>query len=108
MNSVYLTGFAAGSSPLNLQTGMAKKIPAGWRLVFQMHYTTTGTPQHDRSSLGLVFADPRTVQKEVTTNMLMDMSLTLPPHSADSLVEARTTLKHDLLLLALSPHMHLR
>jgi hypothetical protein len=108
LKSVYLTGFAAGSTPLNLTRGMAKKIPAGWRLVFQMHYTTTGTPQHDRSTLGLVFADPRTVQKELATNMLMDMSLTLPPHSADTLVEAQTTLKHDLLLFSLSPHMHLR
>jgi peroxiredoxin len=108
LKSVYLTGFAAGSTPLNLSAGMAKKIPAGWRLVFQMHYTTTGTAQHDRSTLGLVFADPRTVQKEVATNMLLDMSLRLPPHSADTLVEARTALKHDFLLLSLSPHMHLR
>ncbi len=108
LKSVYLTGFAAGSPPLSLPRGMAKKIPAGWRIVFQMHYTTTGTPQHDQSTLGLVFADPRAVQKEVATNMLMDMNLMLPPHAADTLVKAHTTLKHDLLLLSLSPHMHLR
>jgi peroxiredoxin len=108
LKSVYLTGFAAGSPPLTLPSGMAKKIPTGWKLVFQMHYTTVGTPQHDQSTLGLIFADPHTVQKEVATNMLMDMAMSLPPHSADTLVEARTTLKHDLLLLSLSPHMHLR
>lgn len=108
LKSVYLTGFAAGSSPLSLPQGMAKKIPAGWRLVFQMHYTTTGTPQHDRSTLGLVFGDPHTVKKEVATNMMMDMSLTLPPNAPDTLIEARATLPHDFFLLSLSPHMHLR
>jgi hypothetical protein len=73
-----------------------------------MHYTTTGTPQRDCSSLGLVFADPRTVEKEVATNMMLDMSLTLPPRAADIIVEAQATMPHDLLLLSLSPHMHYR
>lgn len=108
LESVYLTGSAAGSPPLNLPAGMAKKIPAGWRLVFQMHYTTTGALQRDRSSLGLVFADPKTVKKEVATNMALNFGLRIPPREPNKVVEASNQLEHDLLLLSLSPHMHLR
>lgn len=108
LESVYLTGSAAGSPPLNLPSGMAKKVPAGWRFVFQMHYTTTGKPERDRSRLGLIFADPKTVQKEVATNMVLNWDLTLQPHGSDQVIEASNVLPHDFLLLSLSPHMHLR
>lgn len=38
--------------------GDARFVPAGSKLVFQMHYTPNGTVQTDRSRVGLVFADP--------------------------------------------------
>ena len=42
---------------------MAKLIPAGSKLVFQMHYTPNGTAQEDRSCVGFKFADPKTVKQ---------------------------------------------
>ena len=38
--------------------GTAKKIPAGSDLLFQIHYTPTGTMRIDRSKVGLIFAKP--------------------------------------------------
>jgi peroxiredoxin len=108
LESVYLIGSAAGSAPVLLPAGMAKKIPAGWKLVFQMHYTPTGKPERDRTSLGLVLADPATVKKEVATNMVFDMEMTLPPHDRDVRIAAAKKMTHDVLLLSLAPHMHLR
>ncbi len=51
-----LSGTAPGDSPLVLAPGMAKRIPKGSRLLFQMHYTPNGTEQTDRSSVALVLA----------------------------------------------------
>ena len=62
-----MTATAPGASPLLLADGMAKRVPAGSKLVFQMHYTPNGSPQQDRSSVGLMFADPAKVRKEVET-----------------------------------------
>ena len=48
--------YAPGSSPDHWPDGMAKFIPAGSDLVFQMHYTTHGRPTVDQTSVGIVFA----------------------------------------------------
>jgi hypothetical protein len=48
--------YAPGSSPDQWSDGMAKFVPAGSDLVFQMHYTTNGKADEDRTSIGLVFA----------------------------------------------------
>ena len=34
-----------------LPDGMAKKIPAGWKLVFVMHYVPNGTEQTDQTRI---------------------------------------------------------
>ncbi len=51
--------YAPGSSPDQWPAGMAKFVPAGSDLVFQMHYVTNGHAATDRTSIGLVFAKRR-------------------------------------------------
>ena len=46
--------YAPGSSPDQWADGMAKFVPAGSDLVFQMHYTTNGKADEDQTSIGLV------------------------------------------------------
>jgi hypothetical protein len=87
---------------------MAKRIPAGWRLLFVVHYTPSGTAQTDRTSLGLNFAPASAVRREVVTRLLYDPDLTIPPHARDHRVEHEWQAPADLLLLAMFPHMHLR
>ncbi len=108
LGSFCLAAMAVGTPPLLLPEGMAKRIPAGWRLVFVIHYTPVGSVQTDQTSLGLVFADPKTVRKEVATKVLLDMALCIPPHAADHRVERAHAFDRDVLLLAMFPHMHLR
>ncbi len=62
----------------------------------------------DQSRLGLVFADPVTVHKEVITNLTFDVDLAIPPHAADHRVKHKFTCPDDLLLYAIFPHMHVR
>ena len=52
-----LVAYAPGDLPAIFAPGMAKKIPKGSVIVFQMHYTPNGEEQTDQSSVGLIFAN---------------------------------------------------
>jgi peroxiredoxin len=108
LGSVCLAAMAPGTPPLLLPDGMAKLVPAGWKIVFVMHYTPIGTPQTDQTSLGLIFADPKQVRKEVATMLLYDPDLRIPPGANAHRVEKTWQAPADVLLLAFFPHMHLR
>ena len=99
--------YAPGSSPDRWPDGLAKFIPAGSDLVFQMHYTTNGHAAVDQTRIGLVFArhPPR---QRVLTLQLNRNGLLIPPHAANFEVEVQGTLPHDCTLLSFFPHMHLR
>jgi peroxiredoxin len=104
----WLAGTVPGAAPMILSEGMAKRVPAGSRLLFQIHYTPNGTPQMDQSSVGLVFADPKTVKKEVSTEMAVNPKFVIPPHADNHRVDAQATFDQDILLLSMTPHTHLR
>lgn len=108
LGSYCLTAMAAGTPAMRLPPGMAKRIPAGWHLVFVVHYVAVGTEQVDRLSLGLKFADPRDVAREVATRLMLDEELEIPPGAADHRVEHAAVTERDLLLVAMFPHLHLR
>lgn len=88
--------------------GYARRIPAGSKLVFQMHYTPNGTEQIDQSEAGLVFVDPATVKKEMQIGAVIQFQFLIPPGDPDFRVEGEDKMEQDTLLYALIPHMHLR
>jgi hypothetical protein len=108
LGSYCLTMAAQGTPPMVLPDGMAKRVPAGWKIVFVMHYQAVGTVQKDRTRLGITFADPKTVKKEVATKLMFDPELRIPPGARDHAVSQTWAVRRDVLLLALFPHMHLR
>ncbi|SIO67412.1 Peroxiredoxin [Singulisphaera sp. GP187] len=108
LGSYCLTTTTPGAPPSVFPAGMAKRIPAGWRIVFVVHYSPIGTVQVDRTSLGLRFADPATVKQEVATNLMFDLELRIPPHAANHRVEHTRRFERDVVLLAMFPHMHFR
>jgi hypothetical protein len=99
--------YAPGSSPDNWPEGMAKFIPAGSDLIFQMHYTTHGRATTDQTSVGIVFAK-QPPAKRVLTLQLTNSSFVIPPGVDDHRVEVHGSLPNDALLLSFFPHMHLR
>jgi len=103
-----LCGFAPGTRPVVLPPGMAKLIPAGWQLVFQMHYTPNGSPQKDRSMVGIKFADPTKVTHRVATSNAINPFFKIPAGDPNYKVESTRTYGRDVLLLSVFPHMHLR
>jgi hypothetical protein len=99
--------YAPGSSPDEWADGMAKFVPAGSDLVFQMHYTTNGHAGTDQTAAGIVFAKVP-VTKRVMTLQLTNSSFLIPPHADNFRVEVQGTLPNDAILLNFFPHMHLR
>jgi peroxiredoxin len=102
-----LTGTAPGDMPMLLGAGMAKKIPAGSDLIFEMHYTPNGVAQKDRSSVGLIFAKEEP-KYEVFTIPVSNPRFKIPAGADNYQVEQTYTIRRDALLLGFMPHMHLR
>jgi hypothetical protein len=103
----FLVGYAPGDMPAVFPPGTAKKIPKGWILGFQMHYTPNGVEQDDRSSVGLVFAK-EPPQREARTRAIDQRRFLLPPGDGNHEVKSATTFTKDAELLSFMPHMHLR
>jgi copper type II ascorbate-dependent monooxygenase-like protein len=106
-DSDMLLVYAPGSSPDQWADGMAKFVPAGSDLVFQMHYTTNGHAGTDQTAAGIVFAKVPVTQR-VMTLQLTNSSFLIPPHADNFRVEVQGTLPNDAILLNFFPHMHLR
>jgi peroxiredoxin len=103
-----LMNYAPGMQPTVLPPGIAIHVPAGAKFLFQMHYTPNGTEQFDRTRMGIVFADPKTVTQRVTGGVVANPALEIPAGAANHRETAQRTLDEDVLLWSLSPHMHLR
>jgi hypothetical protein len=106
-DSDMLLVYAPGSSPDNFPETMAKFIPAGSDLIFQMHYTTNGKAGIDATSAGIIFAKHPPAQRVITLQLTND-SFLIPPGADDFPVEVHGTLPNDAMLLSFFPHMHLR
>lgn len=107
-----LCGTAPGDMPVNLPIGLGKKIPAGARLVFQMHYTPNGKACSDRSQIGLVFAEKpprfRVLTKPVYSNSFISRLDKIPPGADNYKIESEHLFERDAHILHFMPHMHLR
>ncbi|HEV2195759.1 MAG TPA: hypothetical protein VGR55_09255 [Candidatus Acidoferrum sp.] len=106
-DSDILLVYAPGSSPDEWPADMAKFIPAGSDLVFQMHYTTNGRAASDQTAVGLIFSKQPPPQRVLTLQLTND-HFVIPPGDPDFRVEAHGTLPNDATLLGFMPHMHLR
>jgi peroxiredoxin len=107
-----LCGTAPGDMPLSLPDGFAKKVPAGARLIFQMHYTPNGKAQQDQSSLALIFAKkpPRhhVLTIPVYSTRFISRLDRIPAGAENYQIESEQVFEQDAHLLHFMPHMHLR
>ncbi len=104
-----LAAYVPGQQPTVLPPGYARRIPAGSKIVFQMHYTPIGRPQQDITEIGLLFADPGDVTHEVYAVGGIHQDFEIPPRAADHQVEGQVKrFPRNGKLLSVMPHMHLR
>lgn len=103
-----LIGYAPGALPLTLTNGIALKVPAGRKLLFEMHYTPNGTAQEDSSYIGVKFTDKASVERLLGGAAAAETDFEIPPGKADQEVVAHYRASHREELLSMTPHMHLR
>jgi thiol-disulfide isomerase/thioredoxin len=101
-------GFAPGMPPRQFAPGQALRIPARSTLVFQVHYTSVGHEEKDRSYVGFRFCRPEEVKQRVGGLTCANTSFRIPAGDSNYEVRARHRIKKDTLLVSLFPHMHLR
>jgi hypothetical protein len=99
--------YTPGQPPLQLRPGRAMRIPAGADLVLEIHYTTNGSPTEDRTRAGFIFArqPPTEIVRRFT---MVNTRLAIPPGDSHYRVAAAATLKSNIKLISIQPHMHLR
>ncbi len=104
----FLTAYAPGHNPDIWEPGIAKKVPKGSFIRLQVHYSKiAGSPQKDRSLIGLVFAkEPpkRLLQTRAASNVFFKIPAGADHHK----VTAVWPISRDIRLYTLLPHMHLR
>ena len=103
-----LWAWAPGVRSLVLPPGMARRVAAGTKFVFQMHYTTVGRPQADLSQMAVRYAAVARVRQEVEIALAVNNAFVLPPHADNTRVVAWYEFQRPGLLFAMHPHMHLR
>jgi hypothetical protein len=105
----WLTAYVPGQRIVALPPGAARLVPAGSKLVFQMHYTPNGTEQQDLTKIGILFGRDEEVTHEIFTLVAIDQEFEIPPHAANHSVTVTVPwLPPTGQLLAIVPHMHVR
>lgn len=105
----WLTAFVPGQSSMVLPEGQARLVPAGSKLVFQMHYTPTGREAEDLTKMALCYADPEEITEEVVTLEALNTKFEIPPGDPNYEVSARRKrFPEGGVLVDMAPHMHFR
>jgi hypothetical protein len=105
--AVSLVNWAVGEDPPSYPAGMAKKIPAGSTLQFQVHYTTNGAPGTDRSKIGLIFTK-EPPKNEMRTALITNTGFAIPAGASNHQIEAEATFNDNVKVWYMHPHMHFR
>ena len=105
--SDWLVGYAPGQPPDIFKDGQAKLVPAGSDIVMEVHYMPEGKATTDQSKVGLVFAKA-TPKERVMTLSALNETFKIPPGDPNYRVDASFTVRHDVTLLGMHPHMHTR
>lgn len=104
-----LAGYAPGMNQAKWPAGTVKKIPAGSKLVFQLHYSTflgVTSEQKDKSSVGLIFA--KNPQIELKTRGVANHYFKIPAGAERHTATACWTAKEDMHFVTFMPHLHMR
>ena len=102
-----LVGYAPGENPLKLVPGTAVLVKAGSSLSFQVHYTPNGKAVKDRSYIGVRFAKEPPKYRAIR-GLALNGGFRIPPNDPSYEVRSSYTVKQDVTLDSLMPHMHLR
>jgi mono/diheme cytochrome c family protein len=101
--AIYVPGNGAKTYP----EGFARKINAGAKVSFQIHYTPSGVAKKERLKMGLVFAK-HPPSYEMKTAPLANRRIAIPPGAPRHLETYSQRVPFDMPVTGFMPHMHTR
>ncbi len=107
--SALLAGYAPGMNQAVWPAGTVKKIPAGSKLIFQLHYSTflgVTSEERDQSSVGLIFA--KNTERELKTTGIANHYFKIPAGAENHRATACWTAPEDMHIVTFMPHLHMR
>lgn len=105
--SGFFAAYVPGNNSIVYPDGFAKPLPAGSKLLFQIHYTPNGTATRDQIRIGLLFAK-QPPQHIVRTIGIGAHRLSIPPNDDNHPESATIPVPKEVKLLGFMPHMHVR
>jgi len=91
-----------GQTVVRLPKNVARKLPAGARIVLRIHYHKTAEPVSERSSLGLYFAKGHLIEP-LRVVALAALSQDIPAGEERYRLQASYTVSQDAALIAIRP-----
>jgi hypothetical protein len=101
-------GWAAGANQEPLPAGTARLLRKGHKLIGDFHYHPTGQAATDRTRLGIHFADPAEIEKELVNLWILNAEFQIPAGDPNYAASASHVFPQDSKILGLTPHMHYR
>ncbi|MDB4671634.1 thioredoxin family protein [Pirellulaceae bacterium] len=102
-----IAGFAPGEEPMVFPAGTGFRVPAGAKLIWQIHYTPTGKVETDRCEVGMVFCKEKP-DREIIQRDAMNRDFVIPARAENHQVVSSKRFSEDVELISLMPHMHFR
>jgi hypothetical protein len=103
----YWAAYVPGNTKQVYPPGFARKLKAGSKISFQIHYTPNGQATQDQLKMGLIFAN-EPPQFVVETFPIADRSLNIPPREEHHVETASRRISEEINVLAYMAHMHVR
>ncbi len=104
----WMAAWTAGSKPYEFPAGSARLLQKGRKLIGDFHYHPSGEAATDRSRIGLWFAEPEEVEKELITMPIWNAGIHIPAGDPNYEAEASRVFEEDVEIRAFTPHMHYR
>jgi peroxiredoxin len=98
--------WAPGQVPQHVPDGLGYHVPRGSDLVMQVHYSRSGRPEKDRTSIGLYFSK-KPKAKPIEGIFLARFMKPIPAGEERFRVVMQAWVERDCTLYSAFPHMHL-
>ncbi len=102
-----LAVWAVGTPATVYPEGMGRWVRKGQTLRTNLHYHPNGTPQTDRTRVGLYFGKGE-LKKEVAAALAGNVTFSIPPNAANFELRSVYMVDQDINIVSFFPHMHLR
>lgn len=103
----FFAAYVPGNSYRVLPNGFAKRLPAGAKIGFQIHYTPNGKATQDQLKIGFIFSK-EPPKNEVHVIAVAQPRINIPPGDANHVETREQKVPFNLNVTAYMAHMHVR